>query len=359
MFPIFMSLLAISPVFPELPEITERGDVQKSDKSMSRFAFAEPHMGTEFRIVLYAPDAETAQSAARAAFERVAELNTILSDYDPDSELMRLCEAEVSRPIQVSPELFFILERSGSLYERTDGAFDPTVGPIVRLWRRARRMHKMPPSDRLAEALERVGFDQLALDPEARTVRLSRPGIRLDAGGIAKGYASDEAVRILREQSCPRCLVAGSGDIVAGDPPPGRDGWVIGIGPLADPNAPPSRFLSLANSAVSTSGDANQYVEFDGVRYSHIVDPATGLGLTERISATVVAPNGTTADSLATALCVLGVEKGLELIEQTSGCAALVIRAVEEGEQVDAATNLETLPFLNAPEEFDATLGGR
>ncbi len=288
-------------------------------------------MGTRFRIVLYAADEATAKKATGAAFARVAQLDQIMSDYKEDSELMRLCKQAGGGPVKVSDELYDILRRSQDLAQRSEGAFDVTVGPVVRLWRRARRQKQLPDARHLKEALALVGYEKMHLDEKARTVTLSKPGMLLDLGGIAKGYAVDEAQKVLKQQGIRSALVAGGGDIAVSDPPPGSDGWPIGIAPLDDPNKPPTRTIVLKNAAVSTSGDAEQHVEIDGKRYSHVVDPKTGVGLTGRIAVTVIAPNGTLSDSLATAVSVLGPVKGLKLIEATEGAAALIVQAADQG----------------------------
>jgi thiamine biosynthesis lipoprotein len=153
----------------------------------------------------------------------------------------------------------------------------------------------------------------------------------LDLGGIAKGYAADEAIAVLKEHGLTRSMVAAGGDIAVGQPPPGKDGWVIAIAELESVDAPPSRYILLHDSAVSTSGDANQNVEIGGVRYSHIVDPRTGLALTCRSSVTVVAPDCTTSDALATTASVLGPQEGLRLVDSTNGAAAMFVQAEGEG----------------------------
>jgi thiamine biosynthesis lipoprotein len=148
--------------------------------------------------------------------------------------------------------------------------------------------------------------------------------MQLDLGGIGKGYAADEALKLLREKfGLTRALVAAAGDVTCGDPPPDRDAWVVDIAPIAKGQTP--RTLRLANAAVSTSGDLEQFVEIDGVRYSHIVDPRTGLGVTGRRSVTVIAPTGVQADSLTKAVMLMPPGKGLELIEATGGAAAYVV----------------------------------
>lgn len=287
-------------------------------------------MGMPFKLVLYAADADAANRASKAAYARIAELDGRLSDYQNDSELSRLSgTAGQGAAVPVSEDLWKVLARSQELAERSEGAFDVTVGPYVRLWRRARRQHVLPSSERLDEAGRAVGYRGMVLDEAAKQVELKRPGMRLDLGGIAAGFALDEALAVLRRQGVSRALLDASGDILVGDPPPGAAGWRIGVAPLDAPDGQPSCYLTLVNAAVTTSGDAWQYVEIGGVRYSHIVDPRTGLGLTERSSVTVVAPDCTTADSLATAICVLGPEPGAALAEDTPGVAALIVREVD------------------------------
>lgn len=305
--------------------LTTAVSVDGTDPGLQRHEFAETHMGSEFKIVLYSPDEQTARRASRSAHDRIKALDAIFSDYQPDSELMRLCAQAGGPPARVSDDLLEILLRSRALFERSQGAFDVTVGPIVRLWRRARRDRKMPDAELLSKARALVSMDLVEIDRAARTVRLQKRGMKLDLGGIAKGYASDAAIATLRAHGITRALVAGAGDVVVSGPPPGRDGWVVGIGPLDDPNSRPSVFLSLRDAAVSTSGDAERFVMIDGKRYSHIVDPRTGLGIVNRSSVTVIAPNGTTADALATAVYGLGTTAGLALVESTEGASAYVV----------------------------------
>lgn len=302
--------------------------------TLERFEFSRPQMGVPFRLVLYAASETNAQTAALAAFSRVEALNAILSDYDPDSELNRVChQTPQGQPAPVSPELWHMLDRSQDLARRTDGAFDATIGPLVNLWRRARRRVELPPTHLLAEAHARVGWQHLRLDPRHHTVSFLRPNMRLDFGGIAKGYAADEALAVLRGLGIDRALVAAAGDITVGDPPPGQPGWRVELGAIDVTNAPLPRTVWLRNASVSTSGDVFQRLEIDGRRYSHIVDPRTGIGLTDHSLVTVLARDGTTADSLATAVSVLGPERGLALIDRTRGAAAWILRA--DGDRIE------------------------
>jgi thiamine biosynthesis lipoprotein len=250
---------------------------------------------------------------------------------------MQLCAKAGGDPVKVSDDLWTVLERAQEVAKRSDGAFDVTVGPIVRLWRRARKTKQLPDADDLARAKALVGYDKVTLDPKGHTVRLAKKGMQLDLGGIAKGYAADQALLALKKRGLARALVAAGGDIAVGDAPADADAWTVGISPVEDPEGRPKKYLLLTNAAVSTSGDAEQYVEIGGKRYSHIVDPKTGIGLVGRMTATVVAPNGLWSDPLTKVVAVLGPEKGFPIIEQTKGVSGYFVRKTEKGEQAFAS----------------------
>ena len=275
---------------------------------LTRFQYTQIHMGVQVRIILYAPNEEAADRATAAAFRRFEELDQIMSDYRPSSELMRLCAKAGGPPVRVSEDLFRVLEKSIELSRLTDGGFDITVAPEVALWRRARQTHVLPSAEEIAAARDLVGWQHVLLDRAHRTVQLTKPGMKLDLGGIGKGYADDAAIAELKRQGIRSALVEAGGDIALGDAPPGTAGWRIEIPNAAHKGSPPE--LLLHNCGVSTSGDTEQFVEIGGKRYSHIVDPHTGIGLTNRIEVTVIAPNATTSDGLSTAISVIGEERG-------------------------------------------------
>jgi thiamine biosynthesis lipoprotein len=264
----------------------------------------EPHMGTLVRIQVYASGEAQAKAAFRAGFDRIAELDAILSDYRPDSELNRL-------PAHAGPDLFRVLEAAQALAEESGGAFDVTIGRVTRLWRQARKDGRPPAPEAVREALAHSGFRKLHLDPATRGVTVDDPEVKLDAGGIAKGYAADEALAAVRRAGVAIALVSVSGDLAIGAPPPGRGGWRVDAG---------GKVLELANAAVSTSGAAEQHLG----QYSHIVDPRTGMGITDPITVTVVAPRGIEADALATAISVLGAERGAALAAGRSGVSVSI-----------------------------------
>lgn len=295
-----------------------------SSSASERFEFTEPQMGVPFRLVLYAADRAQAEAAARAAFARIAALNAIMSDYDSDSELSRLSQTSgTGQEVKLSDDLWTVLARAQDLARRTDGAFDVTVGPCVHLWRKARRDRALPDPARLARARAATGWQHLELDAKQRTARLRVPGMRLDLGGIAKGYAVDEALKVLASRGIRRALVSGGGDLAVSHPPPGQPAWRIEVAAPDAPDAPPARHVLLRRTGLATSGDLFQHVQIGAVRYSHIVDPRTGLGLTDRSQVTVIARDCLTADSLSTAISVLGPERGLALAN--ASCAGVYL----------------------------------
>jgi thiamine biosynthesis lipoprotein len=285
-------------------------------------------MGTSVRIVLYCASRERADQASEAAFRKIARLDATMSDYNEASELNNLCRGSAGRWVKVSADLFRILSISQRIARQTNGAFDVTAGPIVKLWRRAIRAQELPDRDRIGSALALTGFEKIELDSRARSVRLLSEGMQLDLGGIAKGYAADEAMRVLRRHRIVRALIAIGGDIRAGSPPPGRKGWEIEVRG-SDPWEMTT--VTLSDCGISTSGDLEQFVEIGGIRYAHIVNPKTGTGVIGPLSATVIAPTATLSDALATALCVMESERGLRLIDSLRGAAALIYRSGEKG----------------------------
>jgi thiamine biosynthesis lipoprotein len=282
-------------------------------------------MGTKFRIVLYAETEEQARAAAAAAFERIGRLDESLTDYNPESELMQLCNNGHERQVRVSSELFFVLQESVRYSKLSHGAFDVTVGPLVALWRQARKSKRIPDPESLRRARALVGYENLVLNAEASTVYLRRRGMRLDLGGIAKGYAVDQALAVLAGCSIESALVDAGGNIGVSQPPPGQDGWRISIQNPGEDALGVGATIILRESAVATSGDTEQFVEVAGRRYSHIVDPKTGLGVEHSASVTVIARDATATDALATALSVLPPVKGMKLAESLKGVATRIV----------------------------------
>lgn len=266
---------------------------------LSLFQFQEACMGTRFTIQVYAESEAKVAPAVARAWKRLDELNQRFSDYDPESELMRLCRQPPGVETEVSAELHAVLADSQRIAQITHGAFDVTIGPLKRLWKQSCRDCRLPSANQLAKAMSLTGPEKLQIHSEG-TVSLAVTGMRLDLGGIAKGFAARDLIRVFTESGFPSVLVAASGDIAVGAPPPGKDGWTVGI-------VTPERSVLLPPwSAISTSGDSEQFVEIEGKRYSHILDPRTGLGITHGTQVSVRGPDPVMTDALATAVSVLG-----------------------------------------------------
>lgn len=270
--------------------------------AQSRHEFSAVHMGVPVRMVLHASES-VARDAARAAFARIAELDDKMSDYRPRSEV-RLLSDRPGDWQPVSRELLQVLAKAEQVSRFSGGAFDVTIGPLVQLWREARRTGQLPDAETLSEARSRSGAALFSVDTARSMVRLWVRGMRLDLGGIAKGYILGEALKVLRANGVPSALVEAGGDVVVGDAPPGQRGWSVFV--AGADTATLRRAQALTNTAIATSGGSEQFVEIGGVRYSHVIDPRTGLGVTGRHIVTVIAADAAFADAAATALSVLG-----------------------------------------------------
>ena len=303
-------------------------------ENLQQFEYTQPKMGTEFRLLIWAKDQKTADEAAEAAWDRINQLSKELSDYDPESELNRLCRQTDAGPmteaVPVSDDLWAMLERGIAAAEISDGAFDITIGPLSRLQREERKTGKLPDPQRFKDAKDAVGWKYIKLDREHHRVQLLHARMQLDLGGIAKGFTSDQVVKLFRQRGITRALCGAAGDIAAGDAPPGRSDWRIAIQSLKSPEQN-SEYVGIHNYGISTSGDTYRAAVVDGKEYSHIIDPHTGQGLSNRIGATTIAPEGATTDWTGTAISILGPEKGIEMIERIPGAAARVITIDEKG----------------------------
>ncbi len=282
-----------------------------AETSVKPVKFSREMMGMEIRILVAAKKNAALEKAAATAFAEGDRLNMIFSDYESESEVTKFSQSSGSgAAVPLSEELFEVLEYSNSLSLRSKGAFDVTLGPVSRLWRIARFQERLPDQTKLEKALQRTGFEKLVLDPNQKGGKLDTAGMVLDLGGVAKGYIADRMLEVLQAQGFGECLIDAGGDLTIGDSPAGSNGWLISIGGRKHPDLP---VLELSNCSVATSGDLEQFLEIDGRRYSHIIDPRTGLGLSKRAQATVIAPNGMLADSLASTCLVTGFARFKEL----------------------------------------------
>ncbi len=295
-------------------------------------------MGSPFRVVLYSTSDSLAQQAAHKAFARIETLNEILSDYRDGSEINRLSAQSGTRKwIEVSDDLYEVLSIAKTISRKTRGTFDITVGPVVQLWRRAMRRNIFPTQNEIEQARRAVGYRFVKLRPRTQSVRLVRSGMRLDVGGIGKGYAADEAVRAVQNLGIKAVLIDAGGDLTLAGVPIGRDGWEVEIdsGRSADSTA----LLHLTGAGVATSGATYRYLEHEGERYSHIVDPTTGIGLRHHVRTTVIAPTGTCADALATAFSVAGSRRSKRILRRFPGVQVWLLET--KGTQITSWNTLQ------------------
>jgi thiamine biosynthesis lipoprotein len=297
-------------------------------------------MGTFARVVAVAADSNTAKGCIEAAFAEIEKVEKLMSYHKSDSEISELNRDGFRQAVKVSKSTYEVLQRSIEFSKLSGGAFDVTVGPLVDLWHSAEEVNSLPADAELQQARSKVGYDKLILDANEMSVRFAAEGMRVDLGGIAKGYVLDKAVEAIQKGGAVGGMVDIGGEIRCfGSPPAGQNIWRIG---LQDPavakdamnTGKPLLILRLTDAAVSTSGDYRRFVTIGGKRYSHIVDPESGYSSESLASVTVICPSATDADALSTAVTVMGKEKGLALIEQMPGVEAILITPAPEFKQI-------------------------
>jgi len=288
-------------------------------------------MGTFARVQVLARNEAVAQDCIAAAFERQRLIEERMSYHIADSELNQVNRKAYEAPVAVSEETFEVLQRAKHFSELSGGAFDVTIGALGDLWHTAGETNTLPTESQIAEARSKVGYEKLLLDPQAQTVKFAVEGMKLDLGGIAKGYAIDQSVKALQQGGAVGGMVDIGGDVMCfGRPPKGKATWVVG---LQDPTVAPDDVatdkllmtLNVTDRAVTTSGDYRRFTRVRGEKQSHIMDAQSGKGAAKLVSVTIVAPDATGADALATAVSVLGAEKGLALIERLPDTEAILI----------------------------------
>lgn len=295
-------------------------------------------MGTFAEVTAIAPDRVTAQRAVEAAYERLDDVNRLMSDYVADSEVGRLNALAAGESLVVSPETFHCLAQGVRIAELSGGAFDMTCRPLVALWKQAGQENRLPDDDVLRQTLARVGWHRLKLDSAVRSVTPTVDHMQVDLGGIAKGHALDLAAEAMRAAGATSGLVDVGGDVVAFGPRADGRPWRVGVKHPFQPGLLCT--LSLTDRAVATSGVQQRFNTIGGRRYSHIVDPRTGRPAEEAPAVTVIAPDGLTADAWATAFSVLSVDEGLALLDRQPlpGVEVMWVRAGPEGPVIRQTT---------------------
>jgi thiamine biosynthesis lipoprotein len=289
------------------------------------FSESRPAMGTTFEIHLYAADRGRAGELFEAAFEEVERVEAALSNYRPASELSRINAQAAGGAVVTDPEVFALVARAFEYSRLSGGAFDITVGRLMKAWGFFRGAGRFPSDEELARARAQTGWRRVALDPERRSVRFLTPGLELDPGGIGKGYALDRVAALLRgEGVAAALLLSGSSSVYALGAPPGRAGWTVRVPDPLDRSRDLSAVV-LKDQSLSTSGNYEKFFRLGGRTYCHIMDPRTGRPVEGVLQTTVIAPEATDSDALSTALFVLGPERGARLLEGMRGTAAFVV----------------------------------
>ena len=298
---------------------------------LKRFQFSENKMGSSFNLIFYHTDSAEAVVIAKECFSIVDSLNNIFSDYSSESEVGKLALQKNLTGIKVSDELFSMITRSKDAWGRSGKTFDITIGALTQLWRKAKKENRFPSDAEVNAAKDLTGFKNLVLNERSKTISFKKPGIRFDFGGIVPGYAAQRVIDFLKTQNINIALVDASGDIVMSDAPPGKDGWTVGVNLPESENEIWDKKLELKNFAVSTSGDVYRYTIHNGVKYSHIIDPGTGYGVTSQRNVTVITKYGADADWLATACSILPIKKALALAKKEH---AAILIATSKDEKI-------------------------
>ncbi len=311
-----------------------------------RFEAQHAAMGTVYSIAAYAPPSICLEDAVGLAFSEIDHLDELMSHYRPPSEICAINRGAFPAPMTVSAELFALLEDAFRLSEATRGAFDVTVGAMMKAWGFFRQSGRVPSAGELAQTLERTGFRRVRLDPQLRTVAFTSPGIEIDLGAIGKGYAVDRAAAILHERGVHNALISsGTSSIAALGAPPGQPGWKIAV---CDPydRRKQARALRLRNLSISISGGSEQVFVLDGRAYVHLLDPRTGFPVEGMLMSAVISTNNAQTDALSTAFFVLGVEGTREFLARNHGLTAILFKPGEgrNVEQIVLASADATLP---------------
>ena len=289
----------------------------ETPKEVSGFEQVFPALGTLVRLKAYHHDEQLVAKAFGAVESEVQRLEQILSDYNPNSETRKLTNSALHHPTSVSDELWAVLQASERWHQLSNGTFDSSLGALTRLWRKYRRVKRVPAPADVQEAFEHCGWSHVKL-LEGQRIEFLEEQIYLDFGAIGKGYIVDKAFTTLAEHGLKSVLIDISGNMRCGDPPPSRPGWLVAVSAL-EKGGKPLRIISLSNKAIATSGDLWQYQVIEGVRRSHILDPRTGWGVEGPIAATVVCDSAINADAAATVGCIASTEFSQRIVDSLGG----------------------------------------
>lgn len=321
---LFLALLICSNLFAQ--------QVFKKKKSL---------LGSPFEITVVATDSVQANQFVNMAFDEVTRIEHLISDWIPTTQISKVNQQAGIAAVKVDLEVFELVERALKISKLTDGAFDISYASMDKIWKFDGSMKTMPTEEAIKKSVAKVGYEHILLDANNTTIFLEKEGMKLGLGGIGQGYIADKIKVLLQKNGCTSGLVNVSGDINTwGKQPNGAD-WSVGIVNPMNKNKVFATF-PLYDSAVETSGSYEKYVTFNGKRYSHIIDPRTGYPATGIVSVSVFAKQTELADALATGIFVLGVEVGLDLVNQLKGIGCII---VDEKGAIHASKNIEIKKF--------------
>ena len=301
-----------------------------------KFSYSEMKMGSAFNLIIVSADSNKANHLARKSYELVDSLNHIFSNYDSSSELSKINASAGLLPYKMSTAMLDLVQKSQYAYIQSKGAYDISIGPLSSLWRNARKAKLFPEASTVLATKKLVGLNQVKINKRLGTIFLPNANMQLDFGGIAKGYIAQWVINFLKANGIQQALVDAGGDIVMSGPPLNQQGWLIGVNLPETTDDLLNKKLQLSNCSVATSGDVFQFIEYKGVKYSHIINPLTGYGVTNLRNVTIIAKTGATADWLATACSILPIKEAKQLA--ISHQAALLITTLKNGKLVFEAT---------------------
>jgi thiamine biosynthesis lipoprotein len=282
-------------------------------------------MGNRFAFCVVSKDADWAEERINAAIAEISRIEKLLTTFSADSQTNLINRNAGLMPVKVDAEVFNLIERSIKISELTQGAFDISYGAIDKsLWNFDTNMKQLPDAETARKSVSLINYKNIVLDAANTTVFFKKKGMRIGFGGIGKGYAADRAKYILQTQGVSSGIVNAAGDLVTWGEQPGGKPWTIAI---ADPNQKLPHFstMNISNMAIATSGDYEKYIMIGGKRYSHTIDPKTGLPVSGIKSVTVMSPSAELADAMATPITVMGVKAGLHLVNQLNQLACVII----------------------------------
>jgi len=294
-------------------------------------------MGNRFEFTVVADNAETAFGKIDKAINEIRRIENLLTTFNEESQTTFINRNAGIAPVKVDKEVFDIIKRSKRISDVTQGAFDITYGSVdKRLWNFDKNMTSLPDAETARNSVHLINYKNIILNEEKSTVFLKEKGMRIGFGGIGKGYAAERAKNILQELGVQSGIVNAAGDLTAWGYQPNGKEWTIGI---ADPNAArnPFSYLSVTNTAIATSGNYEKYVLIDGKKYSHTINPKTGLPVSGIKSVTVISPNAEIADAMATPVMIMGIKVGLNMVNQVKGLACII---VDDNDKIHTSKNI-------------------